>query len=97
MRPMGDANDLPSAVEEAARRLARATEAESIILFGSRARGDWRDDSDWDLCVILPDGSRRASLRPLLYGRSFLASGFRSKSIPCGAPFLTSDAAISIR
>ena len=65
MRPMGDANVLPSAIEEAARRLARATEAESIILFGSRARGDWRDDSDWDLCVILPDGVAPGKFTPI--------------------------------
>lgn len=25
-----------------------------IILFGSRARGDERDDSDWDLLILVP-------------------------------------------
>ncbi len=65
MRPMGDANVLPSSIEEAARRLAHATEAESIILFGSRARGDWRDDSDWDLCVILPDSVELGKFTPV--------------------------------
>ncbi len=74
MWPMGDANVLPSAVEEAARRLARATEAESIILFGSRARGDWRDDSDWDLCVILPDGVAPGKFTPITLWP--LVSGF---------------------
>jgi uncharacterized protein len=44
-----------SAVGLAAVRLAEATGAEAIVLFGSRARGDNDDDSDWDLCVILPD------------------------------------------
>tara|TARA_R110002020_G_scaffold87051_1_gene214882 strand:- start:408 stop:800 length:393 start_codon:yes stop_codon:yes gene_type:complete len=39
----------------AAERLAAHTGAEAIILFGSRARGDNGPDSDWDLCVILPD------------------------------------------
>jgi predicted nucleotidyltransferase len=42
------------AVERAAVRLADATDAEAIVLFGSRARGN-EGDSDWDLCVILPD------------------------------------------
>lgn len=46
---------LDPAVNEAALRLARATGAEAVLLFGSRARGDWRPDSDWDLCVVLPD------------------------------------------
>jgi len=26
---------------------------EKIILFGSRARGDYREDSDWDILVIV--------------------------------------------
>ena len=26
-----------------------------IRLFGSRARGDWNDASDWDLFVVVPD------------------------------------------
>jgi 2-keto-4-pentenoate hydratase len=28
---------------------------ERVILFGSRARGDHDEDSDWDLCVLLSD------------------------------------------
>lgn len=27
-----------------------------ILLYGSRARGDARDDSDWDVAVLLRDG-----------------------------------------
>ncbi|HXY57753.1 MAG TPA: nucleotidyltransferase domain-containing protein [Methylocystis sp.] len=46
---------LHRAVQEAALRLARATDAEAVLLFGSRARGEDRPDSDWDLCIILPD------------------------------------------
>ena len=42
-------------IRTAAERLAQATGAEAIILFGSRARGDNSPDSDWDLCVVLPD------------------------------------------
>ena len=33
-------------------RLVRATGAERVILFGSRARGDARGDSDYDLVVV---------------------------------------------
>ena len=25
----------------------------TLYLYGSRARGDWNDDSDWDLLVLL--------------------------------------------
>ena len=34
-------------------------EYEKIILFGSRARGDNREDSDFDLMVVVPDGLTR--------------------------------------
>lgn len=45
-------------VARAARHLAEVTRAEAVVLFGSRARGDNGPDSDWDLCVILPDDIR---------------------------------------
>jgi predicted nucleotidyltransferase/HEPN domain-containing protein len=36
-------------------RLAQAYQPERIYLFGSRARGDFRPDSDYDLLMIVPD------------------------------------------
>ena len=40
----------------------------SVWLFGSRARGDAREDSDWDLLIVLPDETAEdelyASLSP---------------------------------
>jgi len=30
-------------------------EISDLYLFGSRARGDWRPDSDFDLLVIVPE------------------------------------------
>jgi predicted nucleotidyltransferase len=48
-------------IEEAGRRLADAAPGARVILFGSRARGEGRSDSDLDLLVIEPDlKSRRA-------------------------------------
>ncbi len=39
-----------------------------VILFGSRARGDARPDSDWDVAVILrDDASAREERRRLAY------------------------------
>jgi len=42
---------------EAVEKLATAVQARAIILFGSRARGDQREDSDYDLCVVIPEDS----------------------------------------
>ncbi len=39
----------------------------SIILFGSRARGDYREDSDWDLLVIVSGSPDRRTIRRLQY------------------------------
>lgn len=38
---------------EAVRRLVETLEPERIYLFGSHARGDWGDDSDYDFMVIV--------------------------------------------
>ncbi|MEJ6783023.1 nucleotidyltransferase domain-containing protein [Aminobacter sp. Piv2-1] len=39
---------------------------ESIWLFGSRARGDNREDSDWDILVALPNDADENLLDPLV-------------------------------
>jgi predicted nucleotidyltransferase len=41
-------------IGEVARRLAAAASGAKVILFGSRARGDQRPNSDLDLLVIEP-------------------------------------------
>lgn len=47
-------------IHEAGRQLSKAAPEADIILFGSRARGEARDDSDLDLLVIEPDFDRRS-------------------------------------
>ena len=37
----------------------------SIILFGSRARGDFRDDSDWDIIIVVGDETSREGIKKL--------------------------------
>ena len=46
---------ISDAVRVAAERLSAATGSDSVILFGSRARGDNGPESDWDLAVLLPE------------------------------------------
>ena len=56
----------PAEIECIAQRLASATNAEQVILFGSYARGDAREDSDVDLMIIAPsDLPRFKRSRPL--------------------------------
>ncbi len=54
------------ALKEATRRLVDEFHPEMIYLFGSRARGDWNEDSDFDVMVIVPSSDvpryRRAQL-----------------------------------
>ncbi len=54
---------VPPALRRAAERAVRADpDILAVVLFGSRARGDHRDDSDWDLAFLTAGGAtdRRA-------------------------------------
>ena len=42
---------------ELLRRLVDAFEPERIYLFGSRAQGETGPDSDYDLLIVVPDGT----------------------------------------
>lgn len=39
---------------------------DSIWLFGSRARGDHTAESDWDICVALPDDAAPSLMDPIV-------------------------------
>jgi len=56
----------PKVLDEAVARIRRVMEPERIILFGSRARGEPRPESDFDLLIIhqseLPRYRRSAPL-----------------------------------
>jgi uncharacterized protein len=72
--PVGPYRSADAAVSDAVHRLVAQLDPDEIWLFGSRARGDHRPDSDIDLLVVLPDGlplesyTLRAARRPLLGG-----------------------------
>ena len=44
---------------------------EKVILFGSQARGDVREDSDWDLLVLLDKKGKVTFEEDKTYGYSF--------------------------
>ena len=51
------ADSADSRLGEAVERLVRAYEPQRIYLFGSAARGDVDEDSDYDLMVVVPDSA----------------------------------------
>ncbi len=43
-------------LKEIAAIMAKASGASKVILFGSRARGDFDSSSDWDFLLVMPKG-----------------------------------------
>lgn len=51
-------------LDEIVDRLVRTYHPERIYLFGSAARGDAGPHSDYDILIVMPDGSQPDLLRP---------------------------------
>ena len=51
-----------------------------MVLFGSRARGDFTPDSDFDLALVAPNGTERRRLAMQAY-QSIAAVGGRSVGV----------------
>ena len=49
---------------EATRRLMSVARAKAVILFGSRATGEHSRDSDFDLCVLIPQDANPTTFSP---------------------------------
>ena len=64
-------------------RIVPALEPEAVYLFGSRARGDFDEDSDYDLLVIVPDDApkERRSIRHAYASK--IGTGIPADIIPC--------------
>jgi predicted nucleotidyltransferase len=75
---MSSGTGAQSAIDEMVRRIAERFAPDRIILFGSHARGDAREDSDVDLLVLFPEvdnpHARAAELYAALIDCSALAT-----------------------
>ncbi len=49
----------PEMIEEIVKRVTSAVQPLRVILFGSAARGEMGAESDVDLLIVVPDGTRR--------------------------------------
>lgn len=73
-RPVGPFRGAPAALDFLVGRMVAAARPQAIWLFGSRARGDARADSDFDLMAVFPDDdavdveTRRAQLAEAVAG-----------------------------
>jgi len=56
---------------------------EAVFLFGSRARGDDDDASDWDLFVVLPDDAAPGIARPSKLRRAAGAAKLPIHAVAC--------------
>jgi predicted nucleotidyltransferase len=55
-------------LDELVRRIVDAVHPLKIILFGSAARGEMGPNSDFDVLVVMPDGTHRRKTAMHLYG-----------------------------
>jgi predicted nucleotidyltransferase len=77
---LGPFRDQAAALSFIVARLVAFLKPEEIWLFGSRARGDHRPDSDIDILVVLADG---ASLDHRRAYEPVMASGLACDVVPC--------------
>ena len=71
------------ALDELVRRLVKALDPQMIWLFGSRARGDARPDSDFDLLVVAkPNGAFGSDDYDAVYAPT-MGSGIGADVVPC--------------
>jgi predicted nucleotidyltransferase len=54
-------------LDEAIEIIIQSIDPDKIILFGSRARDDYKKDSDYDICVIKKGISHRRKLAQQIY------------------------------
>ena len=63
--PTQPSEPIASELRRVVEAIVTSVKPAGVILFGSRARGDFRADSDFDLAILAPDGAarRRVAMR----------------------------------
>jgi predicted nucleotidyltransferase len=82
-RPVGPFRSEAAALGFLRDRLVSALRPRMIWLFGSRARGDAREDSDFDLFVVLPDELPPAAYSHAAVAEPLVACGLGYDVVPC--------------
>ncbi len=68
---------------ELLRRLVAAYQPERVYLFGSRARGEVRPDSDYDLLLVVPDDAPSERRRSRLAYEVLRGTGVAADVLVC--------------
>jgi excisionase family DNA binding protein len=71
---------IASELERVVDAIVASVQPDGVILFGSRARGDFRADSDFDLAILAPDGVARRPVAMRAY-ESLAAVADRSVAV----------------
>jgi predicted nucleotidyltransferase len=58
---------MDASLEKAVKIIVNEIKPDKILLFGSRARGDYRGESDYDLCIIKEGVEHRRKLAQKIY------------------------------
>jgi hypothetical protein len=82
-RPVGPFRNEDAALAFLRDRLVADLRPLSIWFFGSRARGEARPDSDFDLLVVLPDGLPEESYSHSQVAAPVVACGLACDIVPC--------------
>jgi len=82
-RSVGPFKDEASALAFLRDRLVIALKPRAIWQFGSRARGDNDEDSDFDLLVVLPDGLPQEAYAPHRAAEPVVGCGLGCDIVPC--------------
>ena len=81
-----------SRIEPLLARIVSKWDPEAIWLFGSRARGDARDWSDWDVFVVVRDGVSDDEIDHVASWRVRKDSGIRADVVACRESEFREDA-----